>query len=54
MSDISARFVGVEIYFDDLERARNFYVETLGLRVTGQQPGHHRALDACCRIRLDH
>lgn len=46
MSDISARFVGVEIYFDDLERARNFYVETLGLRVTGQQPGHHARFDS--------
>ena len=25
MKDISARFVGVELYFDDLERAKEFY-----------------------------
>lgn len=41
MNDISARFVGVKIYFDNLERANNFYVEKLGLRVSDQQPGHH-------------
>jgi predicted enzyme related to lactoylglutathione lyase len=37
MNDISARFVGVEIYFDDLEQAKNFYIETLGLRVSDDQ-----------------
>lgn len=46
MNDISARFVGVEIYFDNLERAKNFYVETLGLRVSDQQPGHHVKFDS--------
>jgi predicted enzyme related to lactoylglutathione lyase len=46
MNNISARFVGVEIYFDNLERAKNFYVETLGLRVSDQQPGHHVKFDS--------
>jgi predicted enzyme related to lactoylglutathione lyase len=30
---ISARFVGIELYFDDLDRARNFYAGTLGLNI---------------------
>lgn len=46
MNDISAQFVGVEIYFDDLERAKNFYVETLGLRISEDQPGHHVKFDS--------
>ncbi len=41
MNDISARFVGVELYFEDLERAKQFYVETLGLHVSDEQPGHY-------------
>ena len=41
MAKISAKFVGVELYFEDLERAWRFYVETLGLEVTGEQKGHH-------------
>ncbi len=45
MNDISARFVGVEIYFDDLEQAKNFYVETLGLRISEAQAGHHLKFD---------
>lgn len=45
MSDISAQFVGVELYFDDLPRARKFYLETLGLPVADEQPGHHAKFD---------
>jgi predicted enzyme related to lactoylglutathione lyase len=32
MKDISARLVGVELYFDDLDQARSFYTKTLGLK----------------------
>src|SRR5229473_2086624 len=46
MKGISARFMGVEIYFDDLERAKKFYVETLGLQVSDEQPGHHAKFDS--------
>ncbi len=46
MKDISARFVGIEIYFDDSERAKKFYVETLGLQVSDEQPGHHAKFDS--------
>ncbi len=30
---IAAKFVGVELYFDDLKRARAFYADVLGLQV---------------------
>jgi predicted enzyme related to lactoylglutathione lyase len=33
------RMVGVEIYFEDLERARSFYEEELGLAVTDGKEG---------------
>jgi len=41
MSDLSAQFVGVELYFEDLERAKMFYLDTLGLHLSDEQPGHH-------------
>jgi predicted enzyme related to lactoylglutathione lyase len=41
-----AHFVGVELYFADLERARNFYASTLGLDVADEQPGHHAKFDS--------
>lgn len=40
------RFVGVELYFEDLERARAFYTETLGLNIADEQPGHHAKFDS--------
>jgi predicted enzyme related to lactoylglutathione lyase len=46
MKRIEARFVGVEIYFDDLERAKKFYVDTLGLEISDEQPGHHAKFDS--------
>ena len=45
MKDISARFVGVELYFEDLERAKKFYRGTLGLNVSDEEPGHHAKFD---------
>jgi len=41
LSDLSARLIGVELYFDDLVAAKRFYQETLGLKVSHQQSGHH-------------
>ena len=46
MNKMSARFAGIEIYFDDIERARNFYVEKLGLRVSDERPGHYAKFDS--------
>jgi predicted enzyme related to lactoylglutathione lyase len=41
MRGIQARLVGVELYFDDLEQAKKFYVEILGLEISDEQVGHH-------------
>jgi len=41
METIGARFAGVELYFEDLEKAKKFYMETLGLKIAGEQAGHH-------------
>jgi predicted enzyme related to lactoylglutathione lyase len=46
MNGIQARFVGVELYFDDLERAKKFYIETLGLEISDEQVGHHAKFDS--------
>jgi predicted enzyme related to lactoylglutathione lyase len=37
---MEARFVGVELYFADLQRAKDFYTKTLGLAVDEEQSGH--------------
>ena len=46
MQQIQARFVGVELYFDNLERAKKFYLETLGLKISDEQVGHHAKFDS--------
>ena len=40
-----ARFVGVELYFDDLKKARSFYAGVLGLQIAEEQEGHHVKFD---------
>lgn len=45
MNQTEARFVGVELYFENLERAKAFYVET-GLAVSDEQAGHHAKFDS--------
>ena len=39
------RFVGVELYFDKLEKAKAFYLQTLGLDISDEQVGHHAKFD---------
>src|SRR5437773_9726344 len=46
MNGIQAQFVGVELYFDDLEGAKEFYVGTLGLEISDEQVGHHAKFDS--------
>ncbi len=46
MERIRARFVGVELYFKNLERAKKFYVETMGLEVSDERIGHHAKFDS--------
>ena len=41
MQRIHPRFTGVELYFDDLPRAKKFYKETLGLTLSDEQIGNH-------------
>ena len=40
------RFAGVELYFYDLERARSFYREVLGLTVADEEPEHYTRFDS--------
>ncbi len=42
----SPKFVGIELYFDDLNRARRFYTGVLGLAISDEQPGHHVKFDS--------
>ncbi len=35
------RLVGIELYFEDLPSARNFYKDTLGLELLEEELGHH-------------
>lgn len=46
MANIQARWLGVELYFDDLSAAQRFYVETLGLTVSEEQSEHHVKFDS--------
>jgi predicted enzyme related to lactoylglutathione lyase len=45
MDRIQAQFVGVELYFENLELAKKFYLETMGLEVSDEQVGHHAKFD---------
>ncbi len=35
------RLAGVELYFDDVERARRFYRDVLGLTIADEEAGHY-------------
>jgi predicted enzyme related to lactoylglutathione lyase len=38
--------VGVELYFENLEKAKQFYAQTLGLEVSDEQAAHHAKFDS--------
>jgi len=46
MEGKGARFVGVELYFEDLKRAKTFYTEALGLAVSDEQEGRHAKFES--------
>lgn len=46
MDRIQLRLVGVELYFDNLETAKDFYRQTLGLNISDEQGGHHAKFDS--------
>jgi len=39
------RLLGVELYFNDLPKAKQFYLETVGLELTEDEIGHHAKFD---------
>jgi len=41
MLDAKPRFVGFELYFEDLEQPRGFYRDTLGLDLSEEMAGHY-------------
>jgi predicted enzyme related to lactoylglutathione lyase len=45
MKKFLLRFTGVELYFEDLDRAKGFYEEILGLELTDEERGHHARFD---------
>ncbi len=45
MDDRKSRFVGVELYFQDLERAKQFYQSVVGLDLSEEIVGHHAKFD---------
>jgi len=50
MQPIQPRFVGVELYFNDLEKAEKFYEERLGLQFLMSKSGHHVQFDSAGRF----
>ncbi len=40
------RLAGCELYFEDLEAAKRFYRDQLGLELAEEEPGHHVRLDS--------
>src|SRR5260370_29899555 len=45
MPETRPRFLGVELYFDDLQSAKRFYRDALGLALAEDSPGHHAKFD---------
>jgi predicted enzyme related to lactoylglutathione lyase len=46
MNELQPRFAGVELYFEDLDRAREFYLKTLGLELTDEEAGRYAKFDS--------
>ena len=46
MQQLQAKFLGVELYFQDLKGAKKFYEETIGLELSEEQIGHHAKFDS--------
>jgi len=42
--------MGIELYFDNLDKATMFYKDTLGLPITEQQAGHHSQFESAGRF----
>jgi len=46
MHSVQAQFIGVELYFEDLRKAKKFYEQTLGLTLSDEQIDHHAQFDS--------
>jgi predicted enzyme related to lactoylglutathione lyase len=46
MAELAARFLGAGLYFDNLDEAKTFYSQTLGLKLADHQPGHFAKFDS--------
>jgi predicted enzyme related to lactoylglutathione lyase len=46
MPNPKPRLIGFELYFEDLEGARGFYCDTLGLDLSEEMAGHHAKFDS--------
>lgn len=46
MPDPKPRLIGFELYFEDLEGARGFYRDTLGLDLSEEMAGHYAKFDS--------
>jgi predicted enzyme related to lactoylglutathione lyase len=44
MTTSTDRLAGVELYFDNLDAAKEFYAHALGLRLDEDYPDHHAKL----------
>jgi|ERR1043166_8520790 predicted enzyme related to lactoylglutathione lyase len=44
--EMGARFAGVELYFNDLKKARAFYADTLGLQISDEDPQRYAKFSA--------
>src|SRR5215471_6344830 len=46
MNEFPLRFTGVELYFEDLDRAREFYEKVLGLEVADEDRRHYAKFES--------
>ncbi len=46
MRENRLQFIGVELYFEDLDAAKKFYVDTMGLKICDEQIGHYAKFDS--------
>ncbi len=46
MANASPKYLGTELYFDNLEEAKRFYTEVLGLELSEEQAGHYVKFDS--------
>lgn len=50
MQPIHAQLIGIELYFDDLDKARKFYKDILGLTITEELADHRAQFESAGRF----